>query len=80
MSVLPGTHFHLSQVKHDISLKILHQAEFEIGRQATTAKRQALTTVPYLSRYYKNMCIVNIKITQVCKTYMPNYSDGIARF
>ena len=60
ISALPGTHFHLSQVrhlrvkclaqghtilimsqdregrKHDISLKILHQAEFEAARQAAT--------------------------------------------
>ena len=56
ISVLPGTHFHLSQVKHlrvkclaqghnvprlrgekhDISLKILHQAAFETARQSAT--------------------------------------------
>ena len=69
ISVLPGTHFHLSQVKHlrvpcprtqylnnvpglrgekhDISLKILHQAGFETARQAaTSAERHALTIAP----------------------------------
>ena len=33
--------------KHDISLKILHQAGFETARQAaTSAKRHALTIAP----------------------------------
>ena len=63
ISVLPGTHYHLSQVKHlrvniltmrgekhDISLKILHQAGFETARQAATpAKLCALTTAPDMS-------------------------------
>ena len=70
VSVLPGTHFHLSQVKHlrgsafpkdttskqcpklrgekhDISLKILHQAGFKTARQAAIlANRNALTIAP----------------------------------
>ena len=70
ISVLPGTHFCLSQVKHwgvkyiaqahnidnvpilswekhDISLKILHQAGFETARQAATLTRlRALTIAP----------------------------------
>ena len=55
ISVLPGTHFHLSQVKdlrvrgkkNDISLKIMHQAGFETARQAaTSAERHALTIAP----------------------------------
>ena len=54
ITVLPGTYFHLSQVKHwrvkclaqghnmrgekhDISLKIAHQAGFETARQAATS-------------------------------------------
>ena len=51
----PRTH-HLNNVprlrgeKHDISLKILHQAGFETARQAaTSAERHALTIVPYPS-------------------------------
>ena len=76
ISVLPGTHFHLSQVKHlrvkclakeatqhlnsvprlrgekhDISLKIQHQAGFETARQAaTSAERHALTIAPCSSQ------------------------------
>ena len=76
ISVLPGTHSHLSQVKHlrvkclaeghniltmslrgdkhDISLKILHQAGFETARQAaTSAERHALTIAPCPSRSSK---------------------------
>ena len=78
ISVLTGTHFHLSQVKHlfegevscprthllnnvprlrgkkhDISLKILHQAGFETARQeATSAERHALTIAPCPSLMY----------------------------
>ena len=43
---------HLSNVprlrveKHNISLKILHQAGFETARQATSAERHALTIAP----------------------------------
>ena len=73
ISVLLGTHLHLSQVKHfrvnclaqghnilarlrgekhDISLKILHQAGFETARQAaTSAERHALTIAPCPSLY-----------------------------
>ena len=54
----PRTH-HLNNVprlrgeKHDISLKILHQAGFETARQAaTSAKRYALAIVPCLSLTY----------------------------
>ena len=71
ISVLPATHFHLSQVrhlrvkcsaqltqhlnnvqrlrgeKHDISLKILHQAGFETAQQAaTSAEGHAPTIAP----------------------------------
>ena len=55
-TVLPRTQ-HLSNVprlrgeKHDISLKILHQAGFETARQAaTSAERHALTIAPCPSR------------------------------
>ena len=38
--------------KHDISLKILHQAGFETaGQAATSAKHHALTIAPYPSLY-----------------------------
>ena len=70
ISVLAGTHFHLSQVKgevscprthhlnnvprlrgvkHDISLKIRHQAGFETARQAaTSAEHCAMSLSPSL--------------------------------
>ena len=54
----PRTH-HLNNVprlrgeKHDISLKILHQAGFETARQAaTSAERHALTIAPCPSLFY----------------------------
>ena len=51
MSCLRTQHFDNVPIfrgeKHDISLKILHQAGFETAQQAaTSAERHALTTAP----------------------------------
>ena len=54
----------LRREKHDISLKILHQAGFETARQAaTSAERHALTIAPCPSLYiftHKSMPIVKV--------------------
>ena len=68
IAVLPGTHFYLSQVKHlmvkcfsqdwegrnTIIPKILHQAGFEIARQAATlAERHSITIAPCPFRHIR---------------------------
>ena len=85
----PRTHYlnnvpRLRGEKHDISLKILHQAGFETARQAgTLAERHALTIAPcpsllnsilvVLYRYYPhNYLLTNENAQKICSVISKN--------